>query len=216
MNKLEESLGEEWYSILKDEFDKLYMSKLRDFLSEQKKTNIIYPPSNEVFNTYKLTPYSNVRVCIIGQDPYINQFEAHGLAFSTFNGSYTPTLKKIEESIRKQIKTENYIWSNNLTRWSEQGIMLLNSILTVNAGQSDSHKNKGWEIFILRTIQELDKRGVIFALWGRNAQVFRPHIINSVVLECEHPVAASYKKREWNNNDCFNKINELLDKKIIW
>src|SRR5690606_5164082 len=112
----------------------------------------------EVFDAYRLTPYEEVKVCILGADPYINQFEAHGLAFSTFNGQSTPSLRQIEKAVRREIYSndEAYKWDNNLTRWANQGIFLLNSVLTVDAGKSGSHKGKGWEEFTGRTIKLLD------------------------------------------------------------
>lgn len=208
MNKLEQYLGKEWYSILKDEFSKPYMNVLSGFVQDRRSKNTVYPPSNEVFNAYKLTPYSKVRVCIIGQDPYINPNEAMGLAFST-RVKVTPTIVKLREALGKQIPT-------NLTPWTEQGVMLLNAVLTVDAGKSASHKGMGWESFVVKTIEELDKKGVIFMLWGRDAQSFKAIIKNSKILECEHPVAASYQKRAWNHKDCFNEVNNLLDEKIKW
>jgi uracil-DNA glycosylase len=218
-SRLEESLGTEWYNILKGEFEMPYMLKLREFLAIQKEIITVYPPANEVFTAYKLTPYSEVRVCIIGQDPYINSFEAMGLAFSTFNGQYTPSLRQIEKAVRRDVygNDPNYKWYNNLTDWAKQGVFLLNTVLTVNAGQSGSHRGQGWEQFTLKTVLELDKKKIIFLLWGKDAQnAFKPYIRNSTVIECEHPQAANYQGRSWNNNNCFSKVNELLNDKIIW
>jgi len=208
MNRLSEYLGKEWYSILKDEFTKPYMSKLSAFIQERRTKNTVYPASTDVFNAYKFTPYSRVKICIIGQDPYINPSEAHGLAFST-SGKVTPTIVKLREALGKDLKT-------NLTPWTEQGVMLLNSVLTVDSGKSGSHRGMGWESFIVRTIEELDKKGIIFMLWGKDAQSFKAIIKNSKILECEHPVAASYQKRTWNYRDCFNEANKLLEVKINW
>lgn len=207
---MKEFIGEEWYNILKDEFDKDYMKDLAKFIQERRSKGLVYPHQKDVFNAYKYTPYSKCRVCIIGQDPYINAGEAHGLAFSTENGRYTPSLRKIEETISPKE------WNNNLTRWTEQGIMLLNIVLTVDAGKSNSHINQGWEQFTARTVQELDKKGIIFLLWGKFAQTLSKYITNSTIIVAEHPVAASYQSRAWNNNDCFNKVNDLLEDKIKW
>lgn len=218
MSSLKDSLGEEWYEILKDEFSKDYMKKLSYFIASRRDIGIVYPPADDVFNAYKYTPYSNVRVCIIGQDPYINAFEAHGLAFSTWNAQYTPSLRQIEKTVRSDVypDDEEYKWYNNLTDWTKQGIMLLNSVLTVDAGKSASHRGLGWESFVTRTIVELDKKGIIFLLWGKDSQAFLRYITNSKVFTCEHPVAASYQGRTWDNRNCFNEVNELLTNKIIW
>lgn len=215
--ELKDSLGEEWYKILGNEFKKDYMVNLSTFVSERRAVNTVYPAPHNVFNAYRSTSYSNVRVCIIGQDPYINPGEAHGLAFSTYNRRYTPTLIQLEKAIRRDMKLDNdYVWNNDLSRWSEQGVMLLNNVLTVDEGKSGSHRGRGWENFITKTVQELDKNNVIFLLWGKDAQSLKSHIKHSTVIECEHPVAASYKNRTWENNDCFNRTNDLLDIKINW
>ena len=165
MNKLEQNLGKEWYNILKEEFTKPYMVNLANLVADRRSKNTVYPPSCDVFNAYKLTPYSKVKICIIGQDPFINPMEAHGLAFST-KGRITPTITKIREALDKPISTD-------LTPWVNQGVMLLNSVLTVDSGKSGSHKGFGWESFIVKTIEELDKKGIIFMLWGRDAQSFK-------------------------------------------
>ena len=215
---LRESLGEEWYELLKDEFSKDYMLHLMNFVKQRRAETTVYPTKENVFNAYKYTPYSRVKVCIIGQDPYINPNEAHGLSFSTLGGKYTPSLKKIEAAIRRDcgLDVASYEWSNNLTRWSDQGIMLLNTVLTVDAGKSNSHKGHGWENFTLKTVQELDKKGIIFLLWGKDALSMIDSMKKSVVFIAEHPVAASYQGRAWNNKDCFNRVNELLTNKINW
>lgn len=191
------------------------------FVKKRRQATIVYPPQNEVFNAYKLTHYNDVRVCIVGQDPYINQFEAEGLAFSTFNGQGTPSLKRMEDVIRQQVYKgdSTYKWDNNLKRWAKQGVFLLNTILTVDAGKSLSHQGEGWEWFTLRTIQELDKKGdVVFMLWGTHAKKVAKYIHRSKILTCEHPVAGVYSgKKVWENDDCFNKVNELIEgTKIIW
>lgn len=199
-------LGEEWFNLLKDEFDKDYMKNLGSFVAKRRLETTVYPEANKVFGAYKLTPYSKVKVCIIGQDPYING-EAHGLAFSGKGGKSTPSLRKIAEVIDKEV------WDNDLTRWAEQGIMLLNKTLTVDAGKSASHCGKGWENFTLKTIKELDKKGnVVFMLWGTHAKEYDAYITKgwNTVLMCEHPVYASYQGRKWINNDCFNKCNQIM------
>lgn len=209
-------LGEEWYNLLKDEFPKDYMIKLQEFLAIRRKQITVYPSKEDLFNAYKLTPYSSVKVVIIGQDPYINPNEAMGLAFST-RGKWTPSLRKIAGAVNSEV------WDNDLTRWADQGVFLLNTLLTVDSGKSLSHQGKGWEQFTLRTIEELDKKGnVIFLLWGRNAQEYDKYITKGInnVLMCEHPVAASYQNRDWLFNNCFQECNKILrelgEEEIKW
>lgn len=217
---LVKKLGDSWYERLKYEFDKDYMKDLIEFIRLRRSINVVYPPPGEVFNAYKWTPYEKVRICIIGQDPYIQDFQAHGIAFSTLNNSSPPSLQKIEEAIRRDVyqDDEKYIWYNNLFRWAAQGIMLLNKVLTVDKNSTGSHQGKGWEIFTAKTIRELDtKKGMIFLLWGKEAQTMKHNISNAVVIECEHPAAASYNKRDWDNKNCFNRVNMLLtERKINW
>ena len=215
-----ESLGEEWYYLLNEEFKKEYMVNLMTFIRNRRKETTVYPPQGSVFNAYKYTPYSKIRVVIIGQDPYINEFEAEGIAFSTMNGQYTPSLSQIGRAVWKQIydSDKTYTWDNRLKRWCDQGIFLLNTVLTVDKGASGSHKGKGWETFTTKTIELIDnKKDVLFLLWGNDAKIFRNHIKNNTFIECEHPQAANYAKRDWNNNDCFNKINNIINgNKIKW
>lgn len=222
---MKDRLGEEWYELLKDEFSKAYMQSLQSLIARRRQTTNVYPASFDVFNAYKLTPYSKVKVCIIGQDPYINPGEAHGLAFSTYTGKSTPSLEKMSKAVLNSLGLTHseYYWSNNLTRWTEQGIFLLNKVLTVDAGKSASHTGLGWENFTLKTIQELDKKGnVIFLLWGSSAQEYDKYITKGIntVIKCEHPVYASRQKRDWIFNDCFNETNKILrdlgEKEIIW
>lgn len=212
---LQERLGDEWYQVLEDELRKPYMGLLSRFIAQRRQETTVYPSADEVFTAFRLTPLSKVRVCIIGQDPYIREGQAHGLSFSTKNGAYTPSLIRIEHAIRGWSPTEG--WSNNLTRWALQGVLLLNSVLTVDQGKSNSHAGKGWETFTTRVVQELDKSGkVMFLLWGKYASEYRHLLHNSNYFEAEHPVAASYQGRDWKHGDCFNKVNELLTNKIDW
>lgn len=197
------------------------MTKLDDTLQEISKTNIIYPHRSQVFNAFKSTPFESVRVCIIGQDPYIHANQAHGLAFSTENGSETPSLRKIKQTINDQVYNgvDVPVWNNNLTRWADQGILLLNATSTVNAGVSNSHKGLGWAHFTYNVVKELDEKGgVIFLLWGSDAQKLDNFIsTNSIVLKCEHPQRANYLNRSWLNKDCFNRVNTLIKgDKINW
>lgn len=221
MNNLSELLGEEWAEQLKDEFSKEYMGKLSGFIKCRRELNTVYPSSQYVFNAYKSLPFSKVRVCILGQDPYINPNEAHGLAFSTVTGKGTPTLTQLERSIEKDCYGGlNLSWGNNLERWVKQGVLLLNTVLTVDEGVSCSHFGKGWETFTSETIKKLSDRGdVIFLLWGNYAKAYAYLIDTSKnkILFATHPVSASYKGEIWDSKDCFNKVNEMIKgDKIIW
>jgi uracil-DNA glycosylase len=151
--------------------------------------------------------------------PYINAGEAHGLSFSTSDGRPTPSLRQIEKAIRSEVYNgdKEYKWNNNLTRWCAQGVLMLNKVLTVDEKVSRSHAGKGWEIFTAETLKLLDKRGVIFMLWGRDAQEAAIHLEHSVILRCEHPQYANYQGRLWLNNNCFSHANLLLgESKIEW
>lgn len=220
---MEELLGEEWFSKLKEEFNKEYIINLQKFVQQRRRETTVYPSSVDVFKAYKSLPYSKVRVCILGQDPYIGDKEAVGLAFST-DGRWTPSLKKISDAVEKDCYNGlNLNWDNDLTRWVDQGVFLLNTILTVDKGKSSSHKGKGWEQFTLETIKELDRKGnIIFMLWGNDAREYDKYITKGInnIIACEHPVAASYNSRAWENQDCFNKCNRILkdlgEKEIIW
>lgn len=206
MTTLADKLGSQWYKLLRPEFDKQYMKSLSDFIVQRRKQTTVYPSNQELFTAYRLTSFTDVKVCIIGQDPYIRANEAHGLAFST-KGKSTPSLRKIAEVIG----TEG--WSNDLTRWAEQGVFLLNKVLTVDEGNSNSHKDKGWEQFTAQTVSLLSQRGkVIFLLWGSHAKEYAQYVNaeQNVVITAEHPAAAVYQGRTWINNDCFNQVNKIL------
>lgn len=211
-------LGEEWYRLLGNEFQKDYMKGLMRFISQRRSEVKVFPPKGEVFNAYKLTPYNKVRVCIIGQDPYINLFEAHGLAFSTYNGQSTPSLRQIEMAVRRECYdgSVDYKWGNNLIRWAVQGVLLLNTVLTVDEGKSRSHAGMGWELFTAETIKQLDKKNIIFMLWGKDAQSLKEYIKISPFITAEHPVAGVRKGRDWHNELCFKRVNDLLKDKILW
>lgn len=218
---MKELLGEEWVDVIGSEFYKPYMANLSAFIRQKRFENIVYPNSDNVFNAFKSTPFSKVRVCILAQDPYINPGEAHGLAFSTFTGKTTPTLEQLSMVIERDCYHGlNLEWSNNLERWATQGVFLLNTILTVDQGKSLSHQGKGWETFTAETIRKLSQRGnVIFLLWGAYAKAYG-HMIDvtkNKVFLAAHPVSASYRNEIWDNGNCFNKVNEIIEgKKIEW
>ena len=185
------NLNNEWDEILKDEFSKEYYLKLRDFLKTEYSTRRIYPNMYDIFNALKLTSYNDVKVVILGQDPYHGPNQAHGLCFSVKDGVEPPPSLK---NIYKEIDNELHVGipkSGELTKWAKQGVLLLNTVLTVREGTPNSHKNMGWEIFTDFVISKLNERHspIVFLLWGANARSKKALITNKAhyILECAHP-----------------------------
>lgn len=210
-------LGEEWCFELENEFKKSYMLKLQKYVYTCRTKGIVYPESSNVFKAFRLTPINKVRVIWLGQDPYPNGY-ADGLAFSSAIGWECPASLSY---ILRAIEAEIYYGLNinlynrfDLNHLAEQGFLLLNSRLTVNKNNPNSHANIGWELFIKAAIDSLNKRNkkLIYVLMGSSAKQFQPYINKrDEVVMCEHPAAASYKGTlDWNNNKCFTKINEFL------
>ncbi len=209
------NLGNDWDEILKDEFSKEYYKHLRQILIKEYKTQIIYPKMENIFSALKLTSYENTKVLILGQDPYHGPNQAHGLAFSVNPEIKTPPSLL---NMYKEIKAEyGYDIPNNgyLIPWAKQGILLLNTALTVRDGQANSHANIGWEIFTDNIIHYLNKREdpVIFVLWGNNARKKKDFIDKSrhYILEAAHPSPLS-ASRGFFGCGHFRKINEILAK----
>ena len=166
------NIGNEWDKILDGEFDKEYYQKLRQFLISEYKSRRIYPNMYDIFNALKYTSYSDVKAVILGQDPYHQPGQAHGLCFSVKKGDpLPPSLVNIYKEITDDLGVA-MPQHGDLTGWARQGVLLLNTVLTVRAGQPNSHKDKGWEIFTDRVISELDRKEtpVVFLLWGANAE----------------------------------------------
>lgn len=165
-------LNNDWDELLKDEFQKEYYLKLRQFLAREYKTKTIYPDKYQIFEALKLTPYKDVKVVILGQDPYHGENQAHGLAFSVQKEvAIPPSLQNVYKELRDDLNC--YIPNNGyLVPWAKQGVLLLNTSLTVVANMANSHRNKGWEIFTDRIIQLLNEKQtpVVFMLWGSNAK----------------------------------------------
>ena len=165
-------IGNDWDDLLSEEIQKEYYLKLRAFLAKEYKTATIYPDMYDIVNALKLTPYNDVKVVIIGQDPYHGQGQAHGLCFSVLPGvTPPPSLVNIYKEIQSESGTEPPK-NGDLTRWAKQGVLLLNTVLTVRAGMANSHRGMGWEIFTDKIIQLLNKREkpIVFILWGGNAK----------------------------------------------
>lgn len=216
-------LGNSWDTILAGEFDKPYYLKLREFLAEEYKTKTIYPDKNNIFNALKLTPYEEVKVVILGQDPYHGPGQAHGLSFSVQPGIQTPpSLQNMYKELRDDL---NCFIPNNgyLVPWAKQGVLLLNTVLTVEGGKANSHRKKGWETFTDEVIRKLNERDkpIIFLLWGNNAKEKMSLITNPkhFILTSVHPSPLS-ATRGFMGCKHFSKTNEILkdlgEKEIDW
>lgn len=207
------NLGNEWDSLLKGEFEKPYYLQLRSFLKAEYNSYTIYPGMYDIFNALKITSYNNVKAVILGQDPYHEPGQAHGLAFSVKDGiALPPSLK----NIYKELNTDLGLpipEKGDLTGWAEQGVLLLNTALTVRRGQANSHRGKGWEIFTDRIIEIMNEREkpAVFILWGANARAKTALITNPVhkVLTCAHPSPLSAHNGFFGCRH-FSKCNEFL------
>ncbi|MEZ4804203.1 MAG: uracil-DNA glycosylase [Bacteroidia bacterium] len=183
-------LNSEWLTLLKDEFEKPYMKDLKSFLNhEQEQNHIFYPPGKHIFEALNQTPYSKVKVVIIGQDPYHGKNQAHGLSFSVNKGiPIPPSLKNIYKELQSDLglSIPNH---GNLMEWAKQGVLLLNATLTVGANSPGSHQKKGWENFTDRIIELLNNKTepIVFLLWGNFAKGKKQFINNHLVLEAAHP-----------------------------
>lgn len=217
------AIGNDWDELLNSEFQKEYYQKLRKFLISEYREKTVYPPMDEIFEALKLTSYEECKVLILGQDPYHGPGQAHGLAFSVNPGIPTPpSLKNIYKELNAEVGT--YIPNNGyLVPWAEQGILLLNTALTVRAGEANSHSKVGWEIFTDRVIELLNEKEepVIFILWGNNAKSKKNLITNSrhFILEGVHPSPLS-ASRGFFGCGHFKTTNEILKnlgkKEIDW
>ena len=217
------NIGNDWDELLCGEFDKPYYKQLRAFLKDEYRRYKIYPDMYSIFNALKFTAYNKVSVVILGQDPYHGENQAHGLAFSVQKGIATP---KSLINIYKELHDDCgcYIPNNGyLKKWADQGVLLLNTSLTVRAGQANSHKDKGWECFTDRVIELLNERkdGIVFLLWGANAKS-KLSLITAPqhhVLSAPHPSPLS-ASRGFFGCGHFSKANELLSsmgkKPIDW
>ncbi|MBR3296217.1 MAG: uracil-DNA glycosylase [Firmicutes bacterium] len=181
----------DWDELLQDEFKKDYYLQLRQFLKNEYSTRTVYPDMYDIFNALKTTPRKKVKAVILGQDPYHEPDQAHGMCFSVKPGVPAPPslqniFKELQDDLGCSIPQDGY-----LMKWAEQGVLLLNTVLTVRAHQANSHKGKGWEIFTDRVIQLVNEKEepVVFLLWGANARSKKPLITNPVhlILETVHP-----------------------------
>lgn len=206
-------LGNDWDDILRDEFNKPYYIQLRKFLKQEYATHNIYPHMNNIFNALKASSFADTKVVIIGQDPYHGAGQAHGMCFSVQKGVTPPPslkniFKELETDVGFQIPPHG-----ELTQWANQGVLLLNTVLTVREGCANSHKGKGWEQFTDRVIWELNKKQtpVVFLLWGANAKNKGKLITNPMhhKLETVHPSPLSAFGGFFGCKH-FSKCNSLL------
>ena len=209
------SLGNDWDILLGDEFGSDYYLKLREFLKAEYSTHKIYPPMNDIYNALRYTTYTDARVVILGQDPYHGPGQAHGLCFSVKAGvPQPPSLKNIFKELKDEIGMEIPV-SGELTGWARQGVLLLNTTLTVREGLPQSHKGRGWEILTDKIIEYMNEKStpVVFMLWGGNARAKRTLITNPnhLVLECAHPSPLSAYNGFFGCGH-FKRANEFLSK----
>ncbi|MCC5909027.1 MAG: uracil-DNA glycosylase [Clostridiaceae bacterium] len=216
-------LKNDWNVLLEDEFQKPYYLELQKFLMEAYRTKTIYPNKNDIYNALNFTSFKDTKVVILGQDPYHGPGQAHGLSFSVNPGVKTPpSLKNIFKELQKDL---GYDIPNNgyLADWAKQGVLMLNTVLTVEAGNPNSHKGKGWENFTDRIITLLNGRdkSVVFILWGKHAQQ-KEELITSekhYIIKSPHPSPFSANKGFFGSKP-FSKVNEILreigSKEIDW
>ncbi len=210
---MEVKIEEGWKSQLINEFDKPYFKELVQFVKEEYRSKTIYPPAKLIFNAFNSTPFNNVKVVIVGQDPYHQPHQAHGLCFSVNDGiKIPPSLVNIYKEINLDLGTP-IATSGNLERWAKQGVLLLNATLTVSAGLAGSHQGKGWEQFTDRVIESLSINGnnLVFMLWGSYAQKKGASIDQTkhLVLTSPHPSPLS-AYRGFFGNKHFSRANEYL------
>ncbi|MBR2860378.1 MAG: uracil-DNA glycosylase [Clostridia bacterium] len=208
-------IGNDWDEYLCGEFDKEYYLRLREFLKKEYSQRVIYPNMYDIFNALKYTPLESVKAVIIGQDPYHGPNQAHGLCFSVKKGVEIPPSLK---NIYKEMQTDLGIIQPNhgeLTSWAQNGVLMLNAVLTVRQGQANSHKGMGWETFTDRVIQLVNDNAppCVFLLWGANARAKEALITNKkhLVLSCAHPSPLSAYNGFFGCKH-FSKANEFLVK----
>jgi len=223
MNKINPAIENSWKQELTDEFNSEYFIELKKFLIEEKKKYKIYPPGPDIFSAFNYTTFDNVKVVIIGQDPYHGQGQANGLCFSVKDGiRKPPSLKNIFKELNNDLGY-NIPDNGNLEKWARQGILLLNATLTVRASQAGSHQNKGWENFTDAAIKKLSdkKQQLVFILWGNFAQAKQALIDTSkhYIIKSPHPSPFS-ADRGFFGSKPFSKTNEYLketgQKQIDW
>lgn len=207
-----------WKAVLANEFEKDYFVRLTDFVKQEYKTKVVYPPASKIFAAFDTTPFKEVKVVILGQDPYHGPGQANGLSFSVNDGiRFPPSLqniyKELEDDLKQPVPT-----SGDLSAWANQGVLMLNATLTVEASKAGSHQKKGWETFTDAVIEKLnqEKENVVFILWGSYAQKKGAKIDRHkhYVIESAHPSPLSVYRGFWGSKP-FSKTNEYLKSKNI-
>lgn len=213
------NIGNDWDALLAPEFEAESYQQLRRFLITEYRTKTVYPDMYDIFNALKYTPYHAVKAVIIGQDPYHNEGQAHGLSFSVRRGiAPPPSLVNIFKELKDDLGVDNLGRHGELTAWAEQGVLLLNAALTVRAGQANSHRGMGWEQVTDAVIRHLNMREtpVVFLLWGANARAKTALITNPkhLVLTCAHPSPLSAYQGFFGCRH-FSKTNAFLEQNGI-
>lgn len=203
-----------WEPVLKPLMKQDYMRRLSLFVQQERRSTLIFPPEPLVFNAFKLTPFDQIKVVILGQDPYHNDGQAHGLSFSVPDGiALPPSLKNIYTELASDISGFTIPRSGNLSSWAEQGVLLLNATLTVRAHQAASHQKKGWEEFTDQIIHQISQRltNVVFILWGSYAQKKSVLVDESrhLILKSVHPSPLSVYRGFFGSRH-FSKANQYL------
>lgn len=203
----------DWNPLLRGEFEKPYWQQLQQFVREERSHGVVYPKHEEVFAALHLTPYADVRVVILGQDPYHGAGQAHGLCFSVQHGvAVPPSLQNMFKELRDDLGIA-VASHGNLTKWAQQGVLLLNTTLTVRAGSAGSHHGKGWETFTDEVIRVVNERDfVVFVLWGANARRKKSLIDTSrhTIIESAHPSPLSAHNGFFGSRP-FSRINSALE-----
>jgi len=208
-------IDESWKNVLQDEFSKEYFSSLKAFLVCEEKSYRVFPSNKNIFTAYNTTKFEDVKVVIIGQDPYHGENQAHGLAFSVLDGTkFPPSLVNIFKELEDDIGCE-FPKSGNLIKWAKQGVFLINAVLTVRSANAGSHRGQGWENFTDATIKVINERleNVVFILWGRPAQM-KERLIDSskhLIIKAPHPSPLS-AYRGFFGSKPFSKTNIYLKK----
>lgn len=206
-----------WHKILENEFKQDYYKKLDDFIKQERITKTIYPKEEDVFRAFELTKLSNLKVVILGQDPYFVKDMADGLAFSTRLDKTPKSLLNIKKELENDLDIK-ISKNNDLSNWAKEGVLLLNTILTVEANNDLTHQNKGWEIFTLNIFKYIASlnRPMVFILWGNKAREYKKYITNKnhLIIESSHPSPLSAYHSFWNSKP-FSKTNNYLIKNEI-
>lgn len=207
------AINNDWLDVLKEEFRKPYYKKLFETVNEEYKTRLIFPPADDIFNAFHLTPLHKVKVVIFGQDPYHNHGQAHGLCFSVKKGvDIPPSLVNIYQELHDDVGC-NIPNNGYLVKWAKQGVLMLNTVLTVRAHMANSHRGIGWEEFTDAAIRILDEqdRPLVFILWGRPAQMKKSMLHNPrhLILEAPHPSPLSAYRGFFGSRP-FSKTNAFL------